>query len=100
MEIKTWRERCDTKEFDHLHVIPPDDIQRIMQSEIDELRAALDTTMKALTTIAGGWTNRFPGAPDPMTTESPLHFRSDMWLWSQKVAKAALAAEGEKHECF
>ena len=49
----------------------------------------------ALITIGGGWTARFPGAPDPMTTESPLQFHSDMWSWSQKVAKAAIAGEKE-----
>jgi len=40
----------------------------------------------ALNTIAGGHTDRFPGAPDVMSAT----FRAEMWTWSQKVARAAL----------
>lgn len=35
-------------------------------------------------------TSRFPGAPDPMTANSPEEFQAEMWLWSQQVAKAAI----------
>jgi len=44
---------------------------------------------RALETIAGGWTNNFPGAPDVMAT-SPAEFRGAMWEWSQRCARAAL----------
>ena len=49
-----------------------------------------DGLEEALETIAGGYTSRFPGAPDPMTAASPLAFQSAMWSWSQKVATEAL----------
>jgi hypothetical protein len=39
MTIKTWDERCE--DFDDMHVVTHADIQRMMQAEIDELRAAL-----------------------------------------------------------
>ena len=42
----------------------------------------------ALNTIAGGYTNRFPGAPDVDMT--PEQFQSKMWTWSQSVAKNVL----------
>ena len=45
----------------------------------------------ALHTIAAGMTGEFPGAPDVMNAASSESFRSDMWTWSQKVARAALA---------
>ena len=49
--------------------------------------------LAALETIAGGYTDRFPGAPDPFANwASPADFRSAMWSWSQTVAKAAIAA--------
>ncbi len=49
-----------------------------------------ETLMEALETIAGGYTDRFPGAPDVMS-ETPETFRSKMWTWSQEVARAAIA---------
>ena len=53
------------------------------ERERDELREALDI-------IARGYTDRFPGAPDAMTS-TPEDFRSAMWAWSEHVARAALA---------
>ena len=52
---------------------------------------------KALDTIAGGYTDRFSGAPDIMSV-SPEEFRSGMWTWSQKTARAALQEPGEQSE--
>lgn len=49
------------------------------------------TEREALEIIAGGYTSRFPGAPDPMTATSPAEFRSSMWTWSQQVARSALS---------
>lgn len=63
-------------------------------AELAAMRAERDRLREALDTISGGWTDRFPGAPDVMATESPLSFRSQMWTWSQAVARAALAASG------
>lgn len=57
-----------------------------LERRVGELEGALDT-------IGGGHTNRFPGAPDVMNAASPLDFRSEMWSWSQKVARAALAKD-------
>ena len=48
----------------------------------------------ALETIAGGYIDRFPGAPDVMA-ESPDIFRHKMWIWSQEVARAALASSSQ-----
>lgn len=57
--------------------------------------AAVPDLIEALRTIAGGHTNRFPGAPDATTwTGAPADFRSAMWAWSQSVAKAALTKAG------
>lgn len=60
-------------------------------AERDALQAQVKELAAALETIGGGWTNRFPGAPDVMAAESPLAFRSAMWTWSQEVARATLA---------
>lgn len=59
------------------------------QAEAD--RRDAERYRAALNTIGGGMTNEFPGAPDVMPATSAEAFRSDMWSWSQKVAKAALA---------
>lgn len=64
---------------------------RRLEAERDELKAALET-------IGGGHTTHFPGAPNVMTAASPEAFRSDMWTWSQKVARAALAELEEKSD--
>ena len=56
----------------------------------------LAEAQKALDTIAGGWTDRFPGAPDVMKATSPADFRSAMWTWSQAVAKAALSSPAKE----
>lgn len=57
--------------------------------EVSMLGEDITKLRKALDTIAGGHTTRFPGAPDVMV-ETPESFRSKMWAWSQAVAKAAL----------
>ncbi len=43
---------------------------------------------KALDTIAGGYIDRFPSAPN--IDMEPVIFQSKMWSWSQRVAKDAL----------
>ena len=60
-------------------------------SEAKRLRAVNAELVAALDTIAGGYINRFPGAPDVMTAASPKEFRGAMWSWSQRVARAAIA---------
>jgi len=55
--------------------------------EIERLREALDT-------IAGGRVDRFRGERDVMGV-SPLEGGGAMWLWSRRVARAAL---GESEE--
>ena len=37
--VKTWEERCE--QFDDMHVVSHADINRMMQEEIDDLRADL-----------------------------------------------------------
>lgn len=67
---------------------------RISEADAQAI-AAVPDLIEALCTIAGGHTNRFPGAPDAMSwTGSPADFRSAMWTWSQSVAKAALTKAG------
>lgn len=44
--------------------------------------------LEALKTIARGDIDKFPDAPS--LELPPLEFRSKMWVWSQKVAKAAI----------
>lgn len=39
-KIRTWRERC--QDFDDGHITTSRDIERMMQSEIDDLRALLE----------------------------------------------------------
>jgi hypothetical protein len=68
-------EKCASDEK-HCGCVP------VLRGEIERLRAGLDT-------IAGGHTDRFPDAPDIMAG-TPEEFRSGMWTWSQKVARAAL----------
>ena len=60
-----------------------------LTAEREEHEAKLTAAEKALRVIAGGYTSEFPGAPDVMTA-TPEQFRSDMWTWSQKVAKSAI----------
>ena len=67
------------------------------RAELDEARAQLATLREALNTIAGGFTDRFPGAPDVMA-ETPETFRDKMWGWSQKVARAARTDTAEAAE--
>lgn len=57
----------------------------------DELARA-KPLLEALETIAHGLTGKFPGAPDPMTANSPAEFQAAMWTWSQATARAAIAA--------
>lgn len=64
-----------------------------LQAELARLRPLADDAgrlREALDTIAGGWINRFPGAPNIMKV-SPTDFQHGMWSWSQAVAKAALS---------
>ena len=59
------------------------------------LQTELAATQKALNTIAGGYTNEFPGAPNPESASSPLEFQSAMWMWSQAVARAAIKEQNK-----
>ena len=64
-----------------------------MTTEMEHIEALAE----ALETIAGGYRDRFPGAPDAMNWDgSPEEFRSQMWSWSQRVAKAAI----EEHKAW
>lgn len=67
-----------------------------LRRERDDALAENKRLRSTLHTIAAGMTNEFPGAPDVMTATSPVHFRSSMWEWSQKVARAALAGKTEE----
>ncbi len=79
--IKTWQERC--KDFEAMHIVTTGDIRGMMQSEIDDLRAALATAQEALRVIA-----------------DENNYGSDgCWCvnsYPDEIARAALAA-GEKH---
>ena len=55
-----------------------------LESDHRAMREALDV-------IANGRTSAVVGAPDPMQATSPLQFRSEMWGWSQQVARSVLA---------
>ncbi len=66
-----------------------------IKDERDRLREANRELVEALDTIVGGWTDRFPGAPNVMH-DTPEEFRSKMWTWSQQVAAAAIAKHGVK----
>ena len=59
--------------------------------DIDKLRADNERQAEALHDIAGGHTSQYVDAPDLMTAESPAAFQHDMWVWSQRIARAALA---------
>ena len=60
----------------------------------DYLTSELAGLREALHDIAGGHTSQYVDAPDVMTAESPAAFQHDMWTWSQRVAKDALATQG------
>lgn len=72
-----------------------------MQDRTNEISDAYAAEVKrlrdALTIIARGYTNQFPGAPDVMH-ESPSSFRAKMWSWSQAVAQAALEQRHEEEK--
>ena len=56
----------------------------LVEQQYERLREALHD-------IAGGHTSQYVDAPDVMTAESPAAFRADMWSWSQRIARTALA---------
>ena len=60
------------------------------------LIAVAPDLLEALEAIAGGMIDGKPDAPDIAKAESPLKFASDIWGWSQDVARAAIQkATGE-----
>lgn len=59
--------------------------------EMERLEKKYNTLRGALDTIAGGRVTNFPGAPKLLGITTSM-FQRDMWLWSQKVAHAALDA--------
>jgi sensor domain CHASE-containing protein len=70
----------------------PDELISITEGlalEVSRLRKMRAELVKALETIAGGHTERFPGAPD-VVEHVPVAFQAKMWSWSQEVARAAI----------
>lgn len=68
---------------------------RDLKRDVDRLKASEGRLRGALDTIGGGHTTRFPGAPEITEHVRPVAWQADMWGWSQRVAKAALAGPGE-----
>ena len=66
---------------------------RLHRAELAKARAEIERLREALDAIARGMVP--PGVMNDLENETPLSFRTKMWDWSQKTARAALAPEGE-----
>jgi hypothetical protein len=66
---------------------------RLIARGFEDLHSENEKMREALRSIAGGYAMKSNGGPELLVLDKHS-FRHGMWVWSQKMAREALAAEG------